>query len=432
MASSLKRIFLLIILLLTSCSNFTQPPATSTVDPSPSTEQIEPTTSARLEFTPTPLPEGPVKLTIWLPPTLSPISDDPAGSLLQKRLEEFQNRNLEVIIETRVKAVEGPGGLLDSLTTASAAAPAALPDLVALPRHLLEAAALKGLLLPLDNLTAALNDPDWYPYAIELAHLQNNVYGFPFAGDSLVQIYHTETITKPLTSWTSVIKAGRPLAFAAGSESSLFTLAQYQANEGQVLDDLGRPSLSAIELGEVLAFYQTLTQNGVISEALLAQLQNDDQVWDAFTQNQADLAIIWTSRYLSNPNNETAIAQIPTPRGKPFSLATGWVWALVGRDEEKRRLAVDLAEYLTDSHFLADWSLAAGFLPTRPSSLSFWPDQDLKPDIGLIAAAARLLPPTDIVSSLKAPLQLATLSIIKGQADPVSAAQTAATSLTNP
>lgn len=432
MAPQLKRLFLLITLLLTGCNNLSQLAATSTVDLAPATEQIEPTTSAWVEPTPTPLPDGPIKLSIWLPSTLSPISDDPAGSLLQKRLEEFQSRNLDIIIETRVKAIEGPGGLLDSLTTASAAAPAALPDLVALPRHLLEAAALKGLLLPLDNLTTALNDPDWYPYAIELAHLQNNVYGFPFAGDALVQIYHTETITQPLTSWTSVIKASRPLAFPAASESSLFTLAQYQANGGPVVDDLGRPSLSAVELGEVLAFYQTLTQNGVMTEALLTQLQNDDQVWDAFTQNQADMAMIWTSRYLSSPDDETSIAQIPTPRGKPFSLATGWSWALVGREEEKRRLAVDLAEFLTDSHFLADWSLAAGFLPTRPSSLSFWPDQAPKTNIGLIASAARLLPPTDVVSSLQSPLQLATLSIIKAQTDPVSAAQAAASSLTNP
>jgi len=402
------------------------------MEPTASTEPIAPTTSAPAQPTPTLAPAGPVKLSIWLPSSFSPISDDPAANLLQKRLEEFQSRNLDVIIETRVKAVDGPGGLLDSLTTASAAAPAALPDLVALPRHLLEAAALKGLLLPLDSLTTAMSDPDWYPYALELAHLQNNVYGFPFAGDALVQIYHTETITQPLTSWARVIKAGRPLAFAAASENCLFTLAQYQANGGPVLDEQGRPSLSAAELGEVLTFYQTLTQNGVMTEALLTQLQNDDQVWDAFMQNQAELAIIWTSRYLSNPNDQTAIAPIPSAGGKPFSLATGWVWALVGRNEEERRLAVDLAEFLTDSHFLADWSLAAGFLPTRPSSLSFWPDQAPKTTIGMIATETHLLPPTDVVSSLLAPLQQATLSIIKAQTDPVSAAQAAASSLTNP
>ncbi len=110
--------------------------------------------------------------------------------LLQARLDEFQRRNPRVSIETRVKAVSGPGGLLDSLTTASAAAPQALPDLVALPRDLLETAALKGLLLPLDNLTTALDDPDWYAYAASLARLQKNIYGLPFAGDALVLGYH--------------------------------------------------------------------------------------------------------------------------------------------------------------------------------------------------------------------------------------------------
>ena len=47
------------------------------------------------------------------------------------------------------------------------------------------------------------------------------------------------------------------------------------------------------------------------------------------------------------------VAPIPTPGGKPFTLATGWVWALAGRDEAKRKLTVELAEFLTEPHFLA-------------------------------------------------------------------------------
>ena len=80
----------------------------------------------------------------------------------------------------RIKAPDGPGGLLDSLTTASAAAPLALPDLVALPRPIMETAALKGLVHPYQNLTSPIDEPDWYPYARQLARLQDSIFGIAF------------------------------------------------------------------------------------------------------------------------------------------------------------------------------------------------------------------------------------------------------------
>jgi hypothetical protein len=105
---------------------------------------------------------------------------------------------------------------------------------------------------------------------------------------------------------------------------------------------------------------------------------------------------------------------------------------LVGRDEEKLRLAVDLAEFLTDSKFLAEWSEASGFLPPRPSSLSLWSDRDLARSIEVIASAAILFPPTDVLSALEGPLQQATLAVFKNQSEPITAAQEASAGLTNP
>jgi maltose-binding protein MalE len=363
---------------------------------------------------------------------LNPASEDPAGSLLQYRLEEFQTRNPNVIIETRVKGTAGPGGLLDSLVTSSAAAPDALPDLVALPRELLEAAALKGLLLPYDSLTTSMSEPDWYPFAAELGSIQDDVFGLPFAGDAMVQVYHSDIITQPLTSWSSVIDSGAILLFPAASEKPYFTLAQYQANGGPVVDDQARPMLRPAELIDVYRFFQTAAQAGVMPEALLTQLQSDEQVWEAFNQNQAGQIATWSSSFLANQREGIAVTQIPTPAGEPFSLASGWVWALVGRDESKQRLAVDLAEFLTESQFLASWSQAAGFLPPRPSSLDLWTDEAYKPAIAEIAASARLFPPTDVLSSLEVPLAQTTIAVLKGQSDPFSAAQAASAGLTGP
>ena len=85
-----------------------------------------------------------------------------------------------------------------------------------------------------------------------------------------------------------------------------------------------------------------------------------------------------------------------------------------------------------DSHFLADWTQAAGYLPTRPSSLDLWTGAVLKEQIGKIAAASRLIPPNDVLASLETPLQQAVLQVMTDQAAPLSAAQAAASALTAP
>jgi ABC-type glycerol-3-phosphate transport system substrate-binding protein len=424
--------FLVLLLFLSACAGLSGSPLAPPAYPAIQLQVPEATASAWSPPVPSPTVEGPLKLRLWLPPQFSPASGSPAGLLLQARLNEFQRRNPRVSIETRVKAVSGAGGLLDSLTTASAAAPQALPDLVALPRDLMETTALKGLLLPLDNLTVVLDDPDWYGYAASLARLQKNIYGLPFAGDALVQVYHPSLVARPPANFRAVLEAGQPLAFPAASDQPYFSLALYSASGGAVTDEQGRPYLSSLELTQVLTFYLGAETAGVMPQALLTPLQDDDQTWEAFLGNQAGMAVTWSSRFLGAHVEDIAIAPIPTPGGKPFTLATGWVWALAGRDQGKRKVTVELAEFLTDPHFLATWTQAAGYLPTRPSSLSPGPNTASQKTIARIAQSAQLLPPTDVLSSLGNPLQQAVMALFKGQSDPALAAQNAASSLTAP
>jgi multiple sugar transport system substrate-binding protein len=424
-------LFLVMILILSGCAGFPESPVATTAYPAIQLPVSDATASAWSPPTPSPTPEGPHRLRLWLPPQFNSASDSPAGMLLQARLDEFQRLNPRISIETRVKALNGPGGLLDSLTTASAAAPQALPDLVALPRDFMETAALKGLLLPLDSLTTALDNPDWFAYAASLARLQKNIYGLPFAGDALVQVYHPTMLASPPATFQEVLEAGYPLAFPAAGDQPYFTLALYSASGGAVTDEQGRPYLNPLGLTDVLTFYLSAERAGVMPQALLTQFQEEDQVWEAFLKNQAGLAVTWSSRFLGSNADDIAIAPIPTQDGKPFTLATGWVWALAGRDEEQRKLTVELAEFLTDPHFLAAWTQAAGYLPTRPSSLDPGSNAALQKTIEKIALSAQLLPPTDVLSSLENPLRQAIIAVLKGQSNPALAAQVAASSLTS-
>jgi ABC-type glycerol-3-phosphate transport system substrate-binding protein len=393
--------------------------------------QNTPSLSLTRETSPvTPILPETETLRIWLPPQFDPASDTPAGKMLQSHLEEYRQRR-GVNLEVRIKTVSGLGGLMDSLSTTSAAAPSALPDLIALPRDLLETATLKGLLHSYNGLTTILDAADWYVYSQELARVQDSIFGLPFAGDALIQAYDQNTISTPPADWAMTLTSGWPLLFPASDPQSLFTIAMYQADHGVLVNEQGRPFLDSKPLSEVLTFYSSARGLGVMPENL-TQFQSYQQVWDEFLAHRANLVIVWSSSYLSNQLMESSIAPIPTPDGGSFTLASGWVWALAARQEEHYELAVELAEFLTEEQFLANWTGEIGYLPVRSSSLVGWSDASLQTILNQISTSAHLIPSSVFLSGIDTSLQQAVVQILKGQNDPVTAAQSAASSLTEP
>ncbi len=434
-------ILVLLCLLLAGCqglplaSGTTSPGSTAapSESPTPTTGAAPSPTSAE---TPPPLvtPSGTVTLRLWMPPQFDPASETPAGDLLRARLDAFTTQNPNVRLEVRLKALEGPGGLLDALAAASAAAPLALPDLIALPRPLLESAALKGLLYPYGSLTTSLEEDTWYEYARQLAYLQNSTFGLPFAGDALLLVYRPVIVEQPPQDWDTAVAISGTLTFAAADPQAFFTLSLYQASGGAVQDEQGRPYLDEDILNQVLTFYQQAEQVGVMPY-WLTQYETYDQVWDAYAQSQSPMVVAWASRFLNEAEGlpvGAAGALIPTPEGKAYSLATGWVWALASPQPERQAMSAQLAEFLIADEFLGEWAVAAGYLPVRTGGLSAWTDASLRSLLRQVALAAQLYPSADVSSSLGPALERATVQVLKQQSDPLSAAKSAAESLKSP
>jgi ABC-type glycerol-3-phosphate transport system substrate-binding protein len=375
-----------------------------------------------------------VTLRIWLPPQFDPNSGTSAGELLKVRLAEFTAQNPGVRLEVRIKALEGAAGLLESLVAASAAAPLALPDLVALPRPLLESAALKGLLYPYDGLTSLMDDQSWYDYARQLARLQDNTYGIPFAGDALALAYRPSILGTTPHNLGTTLSLGEVLLFPAADPQALFTLALYQAAGGSVQDTEGRPSLDAAILVNTLEYDQQASLAGVMPY-WLTQYATDDQVWEAFLGDQFPMAVTWASSYLSHVNPtpaDLALAPLPTPDGAAFTLATGWSWALAGTDSQRQVLSARLAEFLVQGQFLSEWTYAAGYLPPRADALQGWQDETLRSMVERISLSAQLAPPADVLSSMGPALEQAVVDVLKAQSDPQTAAQTAVEQISQP
>ncbi len=382
---------------------------------------------------PTP-PGGGQTLRVWLPPQFDPHGNSLAGSLLKARLDEFEAENPAARLDVRVKAVDGPGGMLDALVAASAAAPATLPDLVLLPRVMLESAAVKGLLYPYDGLTSVMDGQEWFEYALQLAHLKDRAYGIPFAGDALV-LAHSLSATKaaPL-SLDAALSQKQVLLYPAADPQALFTVCMYLAEGGKLQDNQGRPALDETPLVNILNYDQQASLAGVMPFTL-AQYIDDSQVWQALLGGQYPMAVTWASNFLGDARSGQAdlgLAPLPTPDGTPFTLASGWSWALAGPDPAARRLSVKLAEFLVEKEFMAQWTQAAGYLPPRVDALQAWPESPLRPVIEQVSYSAILAPSPDLTATVGPVLQQAVMDVLAGRRDAQSAAQAAISQINQP
>ncbi len=385
-------------------------------------------TATQVYVTPSPL-----RLKIWLPPQFDPNGQGQANALLKARLDAFSALYPGLQLDIRVKAPTGPGGLLETLTATSAAAPGALPDLIALSRSDLEAATLKGLVYPLDGKINVSDDPDWFAYSRQMALLQGTTFGMPFAGDAMILVYRPVLVGKPPSDWNGLLqlKLNNVVAFPADDAQGLLTLALYQSTGAPIQDAQQRPVLNVDALSTVLKVYDSGAKAGVFPY-WLSQYGTDGQSWQAFQDKRATWAVTWVTRYLSEMPADASILSLYSMSKTSFTLADGWVWAIANPHPDQRKLAVGLAEFLVDGNFLAKWTSAAGYLPTRPSALAGWSNQSLQSMLSQVVISAQLRPSDDIMVTLGPVLQDATMQVLKGQSDPTQAAQTAADHLKGP
>lgn len=388
------------------------------------------------EATPTPdttpaveeTPQAVTSLTVWVPPEMDPELETEASILFANRLGAFSEANNGIEISVRIKAASGVGGLLDALTASSSAAPGTLPDVIALSRPDLETAALKGLVYSLDGMTDVPDDPDWFSFSREMALLQGSTFGLPFTADALALVYRPEAIPEFPTTWSGIFEEDLVLAFPTEHDQSLYPMALYLAEGGALQDPQRRPMLEVEPLAEVFRLFEVGVESGTFPE-WLNQYQTFGQVWTAFRDGQVDLAVAWVSNFLQErPEDALMVPLIPGSEGA-VSLGTGMSWAVATPETHRHSLAVALAEFLVEPDYLASWSLAAGYIPPRPSALDGWQNQTIRTTVSQIALMTHLRPSNDVVLILGPVMRDGTRQIMQDLVDPAQAAQMAVESL---
>ena len=369
---------------------------------------------------PTPTQGAPItqasQLILWLPPQFDPNNGTTAGDLLLSRLDGFVSRRPQTDLQVRVKTLTGDFGLLDSLQMTETAAPLLMPDLVALPRPLLENAYRAGLVIPLDEYTDTLAENDWYKYAHDMAVVDGQTAGIPFAGDLMVLAYKDDQGSAPPTDWNSLLGTQRALAFPASDPGGLVTMAWYQSLGGELSGEDGVPMVDEDRMFEVLNYYRQ-AQNANVMPYWLTQFETDDQAWGSYLERQSTLAISWSSRVLGSDSPNTILAAMPTKDAKVYTYADGWVWCIIPSNQETEEIALELAEYLSESEFLSTWALEAGYLPVRPAELESWSDMPYYPTLEKLLPAAVLVPDEDLKLQLGPVIRDAVVSVLKDQVE---------------
>jgi multiple sugar transport system substrate-binding protein len=366
--------------------------------PSPSTPVPEATATSHAA-------DGQRILRVWLPPQFDPNAGTESADLLKQRLVDFETGHPGLEIEVRIKAEEGEANILNALSVTSMAAPTALPDLVALSRPALESAALKGLLHPVDGLSTALHDPDWYGYARQLGHIENIGYGLPFAGNVFALVYRSDL--GEFANWDEILASKGVLAFPAGDPQGLVGLSLYASAGGELLNSQGLPTLDQTVLTRLLSLIEDGLGASMLSPSL-AIVGTDAQALQLYRERNASMLITWASNYRQVPDEQ--IMSLPGLDEASYSFATGWMWSLAGSNAENQALAVELAEYLIADDFLGEWTRAAGYLPTRPSSLD---GQD--PTLAALIESAKPIPSNDVLSVLGQLMQDAMIRVLNGE-----------------
>jgi ABC-type glycerol-3-phosphate transport system substrate-binding protein len=199
-------------------------------------------------------------------------------------------------------------------------------------------------------------------------------------------------------------------------------LSLYLSAGGTLQDSQGRLALNEAVLAEVLSFYVPDPEEGFVSP-LVTNYENSEQAWNAFREQRANLVVSWTSSFMNETTLPLALAPLPRLESGYYTLATGWSWALAGSNPANQTLAVELAEFLSDSQFLAEWTQAAGYLPTRPTALSSWEDSRMQLILTQIAESAGLIPGEDLLVTVGPLFTEAALSVLNEEQLPAEAAR---------
>jgi multiple sugar transport system substrate-binding protein len=400
--------------LITSCNPSAESP-TIEVTATPTLETALPTES-------TPLPDNNVEaITIWIPPLLAP--DTPAGSLFAEHLTTFEDAYTFFSFDVRVKGESGPSGIIETLSSASHVAPSTLPDIVLLDSAALNAAALKGLITPLEGIIPRPETPAWYEYAISAANVDGTFYGLPFMSEAEAFAYRKEAYEAEPKDWADLLGSAETFLLPLGDQEAKFTLIQYIALGGEFLDESDKPTINVDILTDLFNFYVSANEAGLLPLYSL-QLFTAQDTWAALQQGNSAASVIPLEALREEVSLDSfLVTPWPTLNGSSVIPTKSWTWAAVVTDDKRQETISQVLQWLLEPTFLGNISLSLGMLPVTTAALEEWSESDSSAVVSRMLRVAVPEPSAEEIATYGPLLQSAIEDVLTGRSTPEEAAE---------
>ncbi len=359
-------------------------------------------------------------ISIWLPPQFDPNADTDSGKIMLAHIESFQEQNPHFTLDIRVKADSGSSSFLNSLLTTASAAPGVLPSVVLISQSDLETAAAQGIIQPVESLSSAIDESDWFPFANEMGIIHGETYGLPFAADAIVLVMHEDVFGSEYVPLPEASRRLGTLAFAAGDPDTVVPFIMYQSIGGNVEDKHGQPTIELEYLSNTLASIEENLKLGVFSPRLI-EYQSDNQIWAAFSEKEYKSVLTWVSRPLAEADNYY-ISPLPGIESQPYTYASGWIWCLVDKKNTNQEISISFAKHMIDPLFLSEWTPKTEYLPVRLSSITGW-DETLQATLTNILFSADLMPNKISLAFAKSDIIKAVQDLLQGLSTSEESAQ---------
>ena len=381
---------------------------------------------------------GPLPLSVWLPADL--ISDEAGAAfqLLSAQGSAFDSEN-DIAVQFRIKATEGPGGIMSTIRAGKDVAPAALPDMTLIHRRDLTPAQASAYLQSLETLFSAslLNDlSSDLSFGQVTLEGEPTLFGLPYLFDMLIGVHR-----QPLQ------RAGERLSFAdvlASDASFLFPAAranglnqtfyhQYLAAGGAKPTE-GMMEIDEDALRKALAFYEALVQRELVSPDVLTWQSPSAYINEFVNRDDGpQLALLTVNDFLSLVEAADATftaSEIPTADANGSAVLDGWLWVLVTPERNRQTLAARFIEWLMEPAFHAGLARTLRLLPSQPGILAeSLPDGvDAAVFAALLAGAELPLPEGDGGAAPRL-MQEALVDVLHGEASAEAATEQAISAL---
>lgn len=357
--------------LLTACAALPfneDAPLPTNIPPTPTTAPAEATPIPTVEST----PDQPDNLTLWWPDALLVTAgDDETTDVLNSQIAAFAASEDGVIVETRLKRPRDVGGIMQTLGSAQAVAPGALPDLTLMRREDLITAVQQNVIYPMEGIVPSAIIGDLYPMALEMGQVDNTLYGLSYALELDFMVY-SAGLSLPDNRFDTFLASERtfwlPAARPTGLNSTV--LVQYLAAGGTFSD---QNALVANEdaLLTVFGFYEQLAAQGRISPDVIGYSRALDYRSIINEPGFGGGAVVNAQLYLDLVANGAQFDRVPilTPDGSANSILNGWVWVVTTSDPNRQRLAAALVAWMMDANRQAAYTAELNLLPSQRSAM---------------------------------------------------------------